>query len=101
MQQQDSPAEIQRRLPLLVAFVIFCTMVLFVRLWYLQAVKGAFYLEQAESNRIRPVKLRPPRGIMYDRKAAPSSRTRSPSIFRSCRDAPNLASIQSLATTSR
>jgi cell division protein FtsI/penicillin-binding protein 2 len=70
MQLQDSPADIQRRLPLLAAFVIIFTVVLFVRLWYLQAVKGEYYLEQAESNRIRPVKLRPPRGIMYDAKAA-------------------------------
>lgn len=70
-QQQDNPAEIQRRLPLLAVFIIFVVLILFVRLWYLQAIKGEYYQEQAESNRIRPVKLRPPRGIIYDRNGRP------------------------------
>jgi len=71
MYQQDSPAEIQRRLPLLAAFIIIAVLVLFARLWYLQAVKGEYYYGLAESNRIRPVKLRPPRGIIYDRNGRP------------------------------
>jgi len=71
MFQQDSPASIQQRLPLLAAFIVLAALVLFVRLWYLQAVKGEYYREQAESNRIRPVKLRPPRGIIYDRHGRP------------------------------
>jgi len=69
--QPDSPVDIQKRLPLLAAFIIFFTVVLLVRLWYLQGVKGDFYYEQAENNRIRPVKLRPPRGIIYDRNGRP------------------------------
>jgi len=69
--QSDSPSDIQKRLPLLTVFIILCTLVLLIRLWYLQGVKGDFYYEQAESNRIRPVKLRPPRGIIYDRKGRP------------------------------
>ena len=71
MEQQDSPVEIQRRLPFLAAFIITFIVILFIRLWYLQAVKGDYYYEQAESNRIRPVKLRPPRGIIYDRYGRP------------------------------
>jgi penicillin-binding protein 2 len=71
MFEQDSPAAIQSRLPLLAAFIIILAAILLVRLWYLQAVKGAYYQEQAESNRIRPVKLRPPRGIIYDRNGRP------------------------------
>jgi len=71
MYQQDNPAAIQRRLPFLAAFIIIVAVVLFVRLWYLQAVKGDYYHEQAESNRIRPVKLRSPRGIIYDRSGRP------------------------------
>ncbi len=46
-------------------------MILFIRLWYLQVVKGEYYHEQAENNRIRPVKLRPPRGVIYDRNGRP------------------------------
>jgi len=71
MYQQDSPVDLQRRLPFLAAFIIIVTVVLFIRLWYLQAVKGQYYHEQAENNRIRPVKLRPPRGIIYDRSGRP------------------------------
>jgi penicillin-binding protein 2 len=71
MHQQDSPADIQGRLPFLAAFIILFTLVLFIRLWYLQAVKGEYYYDQAESNRIRPVKIRPPRGIIYDRSGRP------------------------------
>ncbi|MHB8845122.1 MAG: penicillin-binding protein 2 [Nitrospirota bacterium] len=69
--QQDSPADIQKRLPLLAAFIVLFAVVLFFRLWYLQVVKGAEYQVLAESNRIRPVKLRPPRGIIYDRSGRP------------------------------
>ncbi len=69
--EQDSPAQVQSRLPLLAGFIILFAVLLFFRLWYLQVVKGAYYQEQAESNRIRPVKIRPPRGIFYDRKGRP------------------------------
>jgi len=69
--QQDNPQDIQRRLPLLAAFIILFAVVLFFRLWFLQVVKGATYQELAESNRIRPVKLRPPRGVIYDRNGRP------------------------------
>jgi penicillin-binding protein 2 len=70
-QQQDGPEDIQGRLPLLAAFIILAIVILFIRLWYLQAVKGEYYQEQAESNRIRPVMLRPPRGVIYDRSGRP------------------------------
>ncbi len=69
--QQDSPAEVQSRLPLLAGFIVLFAVLLFFRLWYLQVIKGAYYQEQAESNRIRPVKIRPPRGIFYDRTGRP------------------------------
>src|SRR5271169_2616255 len=71
MYQQDSPTDIQKRLPILAIYIVLFTLALFIRLWYLQAVKGTYYYEQAESNRIRPVKLRPPRGIIYDRSGRP------------------------------
>ncbi len=71
MYQQEGPLDLQKRLPLLAVYIVACTLALFIRLWYLQAVKGAYYYEQAESNRIRPVRLRPPRGIIYDRYGRP------------------------------
>jgi len=68
---QENPQDIQQRLPLLAVFIILFAIVLFFRLWYLQVVKGADYQLLAESNRIRPVKLRPPRGVIYDRHGKP------------------------------
>jgi penicillin-binding protein 2 len=71
MLQHDSPLGIQRRLPFLAGFIVVFIIVLLVRLWYLQAVRGDYYQELAENNRIRPVRLRPPRGIIYDRFGRP------------------------------
>ncbi len=68
---QNGPEAIQRRLPLLVAFIAVFAAVLFFRLWYLQVVKGDRYTELAESNRIRPISIRPPRGVIYDRAGRP------------------------------
>jgi penicillin-binding protein 2 len=69
--QEDNPVALQRRLPLLAVLIILVVMVLLTRLWYLQAVRGEYYYDQAESNRIRPLKIRPPRGIIYDRNGRP------------------------------
>ncbi len=69
--QQDSPLEVQKRLPFLAVFVVLFSAILIFRLWYLQIVRGDFFYEQAESNRIRPVKIRPPRGVLYDRRGRP------------------------------
>jgi penicillin-binding protein 2 len=71
MLSQDSPVDIQRRLPFLAGFIVIFIVVLLVRLWYLQAIRGDYYQELAESNRIRPVRMRPPRGIIYDRYGRP------------------------------
>lgn len=69
--EQDSPVDIQRRLPFLAAFIILFMLVLFTRLWFLQVAKGEYYYDLAENNRIRPAKIRPPRGIIYDRYGRP------------------------------
>lgn len=69
--QQDPPLDIQRRLPLLAGFIVIFLFALFVRLWFLQVVKGDYYYDLAENNRIRPIKIRPPRGIIYDRYGRP------------------------------
>ncbi len=38
------------------------------RVWFLQVIKGSYYKEQSESNRIRVVYLQPPRGLIFDRR---------------------------------
>jgi len=47
--------------------VFFCFFIIGLRLWYLQIVKGDYFREKSESNRIRIVYVRPPRGLIYDR----------------------------------
>ncbi len=69
--EQENPVDIQRRLPFFAAFIIVFMLILFTRLWFLQVVKGDYYYDLAENNRIRPVKIRPPRGIIYDRYGRP------------------------------
>ncbi|MFA5073911.1 MAG: penicillin-binding protein 2 [Nitrospirota bacterium] len=71
MFHEVSPTALLRRLPLLAGLIVLLALILLIRLWYLQAVKGDYYYEQAESNRIRPVKIRPPRGVIYDRNGRP------------------------------
>src|SRR3990170_3069779 len=69
--EQENPVDIQRRLPFFAAFIILFMLILFTRLWFLQVVKGEYYYDLAENNRIRPAKIRPPRGIIYDRYGRP------------------------------
>lgn len=67
----DGPESVQRRLPLLMGFIVLFASVLLFRLWYLQVAKGTYYNDLAENNRIRPIKIRPPRGVIYDRNGRP------------------------------
>ena len=41
--------------------------VIFFRLWYLEVLSGDKYLEQAQNNRVREVKVQAPRGQIVDR----------------------------------
>lgn len=47
--------------------LIFVSLVLFARMFELQVIKGAYYRELSESNRIRRVPITAPRGIIYAR----------------------------------
>ncbi|HEX9860272.1 MAG TPA: hypothetical protein VGB23_03650, partial [Nitrospirota bacterium] len=63
--------DIRRRLWLLTTFVLVLFAVLLLRLWYLQIIRGDYYRELSEHNRVRVVDIRPPRGIFYDRNGIP------------------------------
>src|SRR5688572_19747173 len=41
--------------------------IIFFRLWYLEVLSGDKYLEQAQNNRVREVKVQAPRGQIVDR----------------------------------
>ena len=55
------------KLYLLVFILFFSILILFVRIAWLQVVKGDYYYSMAEGNRIRTERLEPKRGIIYDR----------------------------------
>ena len=58
---------LQRRLLYLRTGLLLCLLLLSARLWYLQVVKGTYYRELAEQNRVRMVDLKPARGLIFDR----------------------------------
>jgi penicillin-binding protein 2 len=58
---------IRRKLHFIMIVIIVGFCVLVVRLGYLQIVCTKYYTSRSEDNRIRPVRLTPPRGVLYDR----------------------------------
>lgn len=62
------PRDLQMRLWVITALAIFFFTVIMGRLWYLQLAKGEHFRNLSENNRIRLVKLSPPRGLIKDRK---------------------------------
>ena len=57
---------IRRRLYAIITIITVGLCVLVVRLGYLQIVCTGYYTKRSEDNRIRPVRLVPPRGVVYD-----------------------------------
>jgi penicillin-binding protein 2 len=65
--QHEDFRNLQRRLLYLRTGLLLCLLLLSARLWYLQVVKGTYYRELAEQNRVRTVDLKPARGLIFDR----------------------------------
>lgn len=57
----------EKRLFVLFVIVLVCTLVLVGRLWYLQLSRGEHYARLADGNRMRQLRLLPPRGEIVDR----------------------------------
>jgi penicillin-binding protein 2 len=53
----------------IVIIVVFS--LVFSRLWYLQIIKGEYFKNLSENNRIRIQELPAPRGVLYDRQGTP------------------------------
>ncbi len=47
--------------------IIFCFLIVFIRLWYLQIYKGELYHKFSIQNRLRKEVIRAPRGMIYSR----------------------------------
>lgn len=66
-----------KRLFVLFVIVLVCTFVLVGRLWYLQLAKGEYYARLADGNRMRQLRLLPPRGEIIDRNGEVLVRSKS------------------------
>src|SRR4051812_29810626 len=67
MKFEDDSQNLKVRLRVIQMLVILMIMALGVRLYYLQIVKGAYYAERAENQRIRLLPIPAPRGVILDR----------------------------------
>jgi penicillin-binding protein 2 len=67
MKFEDDSQNLRLRLRIIQALVIVLITVLGVRLYFLQIVKGAYYAERAENQRIRLLPIAAPRGAIFDR----------------------------------
>jgi penicillin-binding protein 2 len=63
---EKNSAFVYANIVILVAFAM-----LFSRLWYLQMIKGEYFKNLSENNRIRIQDIAAPRGILYDRAGIP------------------------------
>ena len=68
-----------------------CLSVLLGRLWYLQIVRGSFFRDRSENNRLRTIFIPSPRGVIADRHGEALVRNRpSFNIELVIEDAPNV-----------
>ena len=64
---RDKNKGLQQRIKYLRVFFIFVFAVILFKAWHMQIIKGKYYKELAENNRVRSVIVQPLRGIIYDR----------------------------------
>lgn len=68
---------VEKRLQVFFMVVIGCLVILLGRLWYLQIVRGEEYSRLADGNRMRQLRVLPPRGIILDRNGTTLVRSKS------------------------
>ena len=62
-----SALNITFRIWVALGLAFFCLFILILRLWYLQIIKGEFFRDRSENNRLRTIYLPSPRGLIFDR----------------------------------
>ncbi|MFL6333145.1 MAG: penicillin-binding protein 2 [Pyrinomonadaceae bacterium] len=67
MKFEDETQNLKGRMVILHALVIAILVVLGARLYFLQVVRGDYYAERAENQRIRRLRIPAPRGAIFDR----------------------------------
>ena len=59
---------VSARLWIALGICAICLSILALRLWHLQIIKGHFFRDRSENNRLRMVYVPPPRGLLLDRR---------------------------------
>ena len=67
MKFEDGPQNLRLRMGVINVLALIILVVLGVRLYFLQVVKGDYYAERAENQRIRLLRIPAPRGAIFDR----------------------------------
>ncbi|MDT5270040.1 MAG: penicillin-binding protein 2 [Acidobacteriota bacterium] len=67
MKFEDETQNLKMRMVIIHGLVIAIIVVLGVRLYFLQVVRGEYYAERAENQRIRRLRIPAPRGAIFDR----------------------------------
>ena len=65
--QNEQLQAFQDRFRYLYGILIVMASILFLRLWYLQILKGEDFKRDAEENRLKKIKIEAPRGMVFDR----------------------------------
>ncbi len=71
MKFEDSSQNLRSRLWIVQSFIVLLLGLLGVRLYYLQLVRGQYYAEIAQNQRIRLLPIPAPRGVIFDRDGNP------------------------------
>ena len=69
--QNEQLQAFQDRFRYLYAILVIMATILFLRLWYLQILKGEEFKQFAEENRLKKIKIEAPRGMVFDRNRNP------------------------------
>src|SRR3972149_2518637 len=91
---KNGPPEKNLALVYVNVVIIVVFSIIFSRLWYLQIIKGDYFKNLSENNRIRIQEIPAPRGILYDREGIPlvdSFPSFDVSLFR--QDVPDLRAL--------
>ncbi len=67
IRQSSGTLNVQVRVRIALGIVLVAFLMIVVRLWYLQVLKGQYFRTRSENNLLRTVYVSPPRGLILDR----------------------------------
>lgn len=73
---EKTQINISLRVTLAFGVALACFFMIALRLWYLQILKGDYFRDRSENNRLRTIFMPPPRGLVFDRNGTLLVKTR-------------------------